>query len=76
MCQVHKPGVPHGPASQQRLGLAHSIANNVQLMDRPKYLNDRSEGRSNHRSEGLDEEERRPLLTLARLSDLSARFGL
>ena len=22
MCRVHKPGVPHGPASQQRLGLA------------------------------------------------------
>ena len=38
-------------------------------MGRPKYLNDRPEGRSNHRTEGLAEEERRPLLTSARLSD-------
>ena len=49
---------------------------NVQLMGRPKYLNDRPEGRSNHRPEGLAEEERRPFLTPAHLSDRSARFGL
>ena len=35
-------------------------ADNVQLMGRPKYLNNRPEGRSNHRSEGLAKEERRP----------------
>ena len=45
-------------------------------MGRPKYLNDRPEGRSNHRLEGLAEEERRPVPTPARLSDRSARFGL
>ena len=33
---------------------------NVQLMGRPKYLNDRPEGRSNHRPEGLATEERCP----------------
>ena len=51
-------------------------ANNVQLMGRPKYLNDRPEGRSNLRPEGLAEEEWHPLPTLARLSDRSAHFGL
>ena len=35
-CRVHKPRVPHGPAFQQRLGLADNIANNAQLMGRPK----------------------------------------
>ena len=45
-------------------------------MGRPKYLNDRPEGRSNHRPEGLAEEERRPLPTPARHSDRSARFSL
>ena len=29
----------------------------MQLMGRPKYLNDKPEGRSNHRPEGLAEEE-------------------
>ena len=45
-CRVHKPEVPHGPASQQRLGLEDDVANNVQLMGWPKYLKDRPEGRS------------------------------
>ena len=36
-------------------------------MGRPKYLNDRTEGRSNLPLEGLAEEERHPILTLARL---------
>ena len=35
-------------------------ADNTQLMGQPKYLNNRPEGRSNHRPEGLPEEERRP----------------
>ena len=56
-CRVHKPGVPHGQAFQQRLGPADNVASNEQLMGRPKYLNDRSEGRSNHRPEGLAKEE-------------------
>ena len=51
-------------------------ADNTQLMGWPKYLNDRPEGRFNHRPEGLAEEERRPFLTPAHLSDRSARFGL
>ena len=72
MCRVHKPGVPHGPASQQRLGLADNVANNAQLMGWPKHLNDMPEGQSNLRPEGLAEEERRPLLTPARLSDRKA----
>jgi len=31
-CRVHKPRVPHGPASQQRLGPADNIVNNAQLL--------------------------------------------
>ena len=53
-----------------------TLQTNVQLMGRPKYLNNRPEGRSNHRPKGLAEEERRPLPTPTRLSDRSARFGL
>ena len=60
----------------KRLGLVDNIANNAQLLGQPKYLDNRPEGRSNLRLEGLAKEERRPLLTLARLSDRSARFGL
>ena len=44
MCRVHKPGVPHGLASQQRLGPAGNIAKNAQLMGRPKYINNKAEG--------------------------------
>ena len=29
-CRVHKPGVPHGPASQQKLGPADDVANDAQ----------------------------------------------
>ena len=29
-CRVHKPGVPHGLASQQRLGPTDDVANNAQ----------------------------------------------
>ena len=71
-CRVHKPGVPHGPASQKKLGPTDNIANNAQLLGQPKYLNKRLEGRSNLRPEGLAEEERRPLPTPARLSDQKA----
>ena len=49
-----------------------TLQTNTQLMGRPNYLNDRPEGRSNLRREGLAEEERLPLLTLARLSDWKA----
>ena len=72
ICRVHKPGVPHGPASQQRLGPAGNIVNDAQLLGQPKILNDRAEGKSNLRPEGLAEEERRPLPTLSRLSDRKA----
>ena len=37
-CQVHKPEVPNGPASQQKLGLADNVANDAQLLGRPKCL--------------------------------------
>ena len=59
-------------------GLAQqtTLQTNVQLMGRPKYLNNRPERRSNRRPEGLAKEERRPLPILARLSDQSTRFGL
>ena len=57
-CRVHKPGVPHGPASQQRLG----PANNAQLMGRPKHLNNKPKGQSSHQPEGLAKEEQRPLV--------------
>ena len=58
-------------------GLAQqtTLRTNAQLLGRPKYLNNRPEGRSNHRPEGLAEEERRPFLTPAHLSNWSARFG-
>ena len=49
---------------------------NTQLMGQPNYLNDRPEGRSNHRPEGKVEEERRPFLTPAHLSNRSALIGL
>ena len=42
----------------------------------PKHLNNRPEGQSNLRPEGLAEEEWRLLSTLAHLSDRSARFDL
>ena len=31
-CWVHKPGVPNGPASQQKHGLADVITNDAQLL--------------------------------------------
>ena len=43
-CQVHKPGVPHGLASQQKLGLADDIVNDAQLLGWPKKTNDRPGG--------------------------------
>ena len=49
-----------------------TIANDAQLLGRPKYLNDRPEGRSNLRPEGLAKEEQRSLPTPARLSDRKA----
>jgi len=45
--------VPHGPASQQNLGPADNVANDAQLLGRPKIPNDRPEGQSNLRPEGL-----------------------
>ena len=36
MCRVHKPGVPHGPASQQKLSPADDVANDAQLLGRPE----------------------------------------
>ena len=36
-CRVHKPRVPNGPASQQKLGSADDIANNAQFLGRPRY---------------------------------------
>ena len=55
--------------SNKRIGPEDNVANDAQLLGRPKYLDDRPEGRSNLRSEGLAEEERRPLPTPAHLSD-------
>ena len=42
------------------------------LLGRPKYLNNRLEGRSNLRPEGLAKEKQRSLPTPARLSDRKA----
>ena len=44
LCRVHKPGVPHGLASQQRLGPADDVRTTHKLLGQPKYLNDRLEG--------------------------------
>ena len=38
LCRVHKPGVPHGPASQRRLSLVDDVVNDAQLLGQPKYL--------------------------------------
>ena len=38
LCRIHKPGVHHGPASQQKLNPADDVANDAQLLGRPKYL--------------------------------------
>jgi len=32
MCRVHKPGVPHGPASKQKLDPADDVANDAQTL--------------------------------------------
>ena len=53
ICRVHKPEVPHGPASHQRFGPADNIVNDAQLLAQPKYLNDWPKGQSNLRPEGL-----------------------
>ena len=37
-CRVHKPEVPHGPASQQKLGPTDDVVNDAQLLGRLKYL--------------------------------------
>ena len=54
-CWVCKPGVPHGPASQQSLGPADNVANDAQLLGRPKNLTTgpplRSEGLANAASD-------------------------
>ena len=84
MCRVHKPRVPNGHASQQKLGPADDIANDAQLLGRPKKPNDRTEGRSSLRlegafdsgpplrPEGLAKEDQRSLPTPVRLSDRKA----
>ena len=36
--KVHKSEVSHGPASQQKLSPADDVANDAQLLGRPKYL--------------------------------------
>ena len=36
--RVHKPGVPNGPASQQKFGPIDDVANDAQLLGRPKCL--------------------------------------
>ena len=56
LCRVHKPGIPNGPAPQQKLGLADDVANDAQLMGRPRYLNDRPEEGSSLRPDGLAKE--------------------
>jgi len=73
VCWVHKPGVLYGPASQQRLGPTDDVANDAQTPE-PAQIpkNDRPEGRSSFQPEGLAEKERRPLPTLAGLSDRKA----
>jgi len=67
MCRVHKPGVPHGPASQQRIGPADDVANDAQLLGRPKKPNDRpgaiqsSTGRPGQRETALASDSGPPL---------------
>ena len=67
MCRVHKPGVPHGPASQQRIGPADDVANDAQLLGRPKKPNDRpgaiqsSTGRPDQRGTALASDSGPPL---------------
>ena len=51
-------------------------ADNAHLMDRPEYLNDRTEGQSSLQPTGLTEEEQHPLSAPAHLSDRSTSFGL
>ena len=65
-----------GSLADRLLNKGLTQADNTQLMGQPKYQNDGPEGRSNHRPEGLAEEERRPLPTPVCLSDRRARFGL
>ena len=71
-CRVYKPRVPHGSASQQRLGPADDIANDAQLLGRPKYLNNCPEGRSNLSTGRPGQGGTRSLSTPARLSDQKA----
>ena len=75
-CRVHKPGVLADRLPSKGLAQQITSRTNAQLMGRPKYLNSRPEGRSKFRPESLAEEEQRPLLISAHLSDRNARFGL
>ena len=58
-CRVHKPGVPRGLASTPRLGPSRQHVTHGPAQE---SKNNRPEGRSNHRPEGLAEEEQRPLV--------------
>ena len=60
----------------KRLGPADNVANDAQLMGRPKNLNNRPEGRCNHRSEGLPTRSSARFLTPAHRYDQSFHFGL
>ena len=53
MCRVHKPGVPHGHASQQKARPGRRRCERRATSGPAQNPNDRPEGRSNLRPEGL-----------------------
>ena len=73
MCPVHKPRVPHGPTSQQKLGPADDVANDTQLLGQPKDLTTSQKGDPITDRKAWPRNRQRLLLTPARLSDRKAR---
>ena len=71
-CRIHKPGVPNGPAFQQKLGPVDGITNDVQLLGRPRYLTTGRKSDPVSDRKAWPRRGRRSLPTPTRLSDQKA----
>jgi len=71
-CRVHKPRVPNGPTSQQKLGPADDITNDAQLLGQPRYLTTGRKSDLVSDRKAWPMRGRRSLLTVARFPDRKA----